>query len=203
MKSNQIRKNARRVAALTTLMIASLSGAWAHGGELYGRVVGVTDGDTITVLDDLKKPHRVRLAYIDAPETSHRIETDGSFVNSAAQPFGNAAKRYLSNLVYGKNVIVEIQEGSSYGREIGTVYVPQGDTQIDANYELVKAGYAWHYVHFAGTQPPARFSQYASAQKEAQLQRAGLWSDPAPIMPKDFRAEQPSHAAPMWIPSFR
>ncbi|MGW8271111.1 MAG: thermonuclease family protein, partial [Burkholderiales bacterium] len=74
----------------------------AAAGTLRGRVVAVADGDTITVLDAARRRSRVRLAGIDAPESR--------------QPFGAAAKRSLSALVFGADVEVEYRKRDRYGR---------------------------------------------------------------------------------------
>ena len=94
---------------------------------IEGRVVGVADGDTITVLDTGKVQHKIRLAGIDAPEK--------------AQPYGQTSKRSLSDLVYGKTVTVDTDKTDRYGREVGKVLVDG----VDTNLEQVRRGLAWHY----------------------------------------------------------
>lgn len=94
---------------------------------LEGRVVGVADGDTITVLGAGNRQTRVRLQGIDAPESR--------------QAFGQASKRNLSDLVFDKQVVVEYEKTDSYGRTLGKV-VAFGR---DVNLEQVRAGLAWHY----------------------------------------------------------
>jgi endonuclease YncB( thermonuclease family) len=94
---------------------------------LTGRVVGVADGDTITVLDANRQQHKIRLAGIDAPEK--------------AQPFGDRSKQNLSALVFDKQVVVESNKQDRYGRTVGKVLV----NEIDANLAQVKAGMAWWY----------------------------------------------------------
>lgn len=137
--------------------------------EITGKVVGVSDGDTITVLDDSKTQHKIRLQGIDAPES--------------AQPFGAKAKQNLSSLVFGKTVKVLVYKKDRYNREVGTVYV--GDTDI--NLEQVKAGFAWHYKKYADEQPESERDDYAKAETEAKATQAGLWSDASPIEPEEWR----------------
>lgn len=96
------------------LLIALLTPAvWAQ--ILTGRVVGVTDGDTITVLDDQRVQHKIRLAGIDAPEKS--------------QAFGQRSKAFLSSLVFSKPVVVETQKTDRYGRTVGKVGVSSFSVQ--------------------------------------------------------------------------
>lgn len=195
-----IKKTTRRIAALTSLMIAAATGSWANAAELYGKVVGVTDGDTITVLDDMHRKHKIRLADIDAPETScHSNRGNDEGCVERGQPFGKASKRSLSETVFGRFVTIDVQPGSTYGREIGTVYVVDGDNKIDANYIQVARGMAWHYTHFASkSQSPGEFARYSVAAKYASETGRGLWGEKAPIAPWDYRqARTESYAQPV------
>lgn len=199
-------KNGKRIAALTSLMIASLTGTWAHAGELYGKVVGVTDGDTVTIMDDMKKTHEIRLASIDAPETTCHMRKPSAYDDACVehgQHFGKTAKRYMSGMIYGKSVVVDVQVGSSYGREIGTIYFDKDGNRFDANYELVKAGLAWHYTHFASKyQSQDAFNAYADAQISAQKDRKGLWRDHSQTAPWDYREQVREQAAQPHITVF-
>ena len=105
--------------------------ALAQAAEtIIGKVVGVHDGDTITVLDGKNHQTKVRLAEIDAPELK--------------QPYGNKSKQMLSDLVSGKNVMVVKGVIDKYGRTVGRIY--QGDTDI--NLTMVKRGGAWAYRQY-------------------------------------------------------
>lgn len=84
----------------------------AHAETLSGRTVGVSDEDTITVLDLTNTQHKIRLAGIDAPEKS--------------QPFGQRSKESLSDLVFGRTVTVETDKVDRYGRQVGKVMTPEG-----------------------------------------------------------------------------
>jgi hypothetical protein len=126
-------------------------------------VVGVSDGDTITILDASNTQIKIRYAQIDAPESG--------------QDFGQASKRSLSDLVYGKTVTVQVETLDKYGRTVGKV-IADG---IDTNLEQVKRGMAWVYVKYA--HDPA----YYAAEKAAKADRQGLWSQPNPIPPWDYR----------------
>lgn len=134
------------------------------GAEIIGQVVGVSDGDTITILDNLDKGRfRVRLYGIDAPEKR--------------QAFGYKAKGYLSSLVFGKRVTVRYSSIDRYGRIVGRVYLEKQDICL----AMLSAGYAWHYVHFD------KSPEYAAAEKKARAGRLGLWSDTSAVPPWDFR----------------
>jgi endonuclease YncB( thermonuclease family) len=91
-----------------------------------GRVVGVSDGDTITVLDRAKTQHVIRIAGIDAPERK--------------QPFGAASKENLSRLVFKRDVEARCYKKDRYGREVCRVYLALSDVGLDQ----VRAGMAWH-----------------------------------------------------------
>ena len=133
------------------------------------RVVSVTDGDTVTVLDRSNFQHKVRLAGIDAPEKS--------------QAFGQRSKEHLSSLVFGKIVSVDSSKNDKYGRLISKIIV---DGQ-DANLAQVRAGFAWHYKAYEKEQSAADRVSYAHAENDARIRRAGLWLDKSPTPPWDFR----------------
>lgn len=158
------------VAAQLLFALLSLTGsvsAWA--GLLSGKVIGVTDGDTITLLDDSKTQHKIRLAGIDAPEKG--------------QPFGQPSKERLSALVFSKHVLIDWQKQDRYGRIVGKV-LTEGR---DANLDMVASGMAWHYKGYQKEQSPADRIAYAEAENKAQADRRGLWRDPAPVPPWEYR----------------
>ena len=134
-----------------------------------GKVVGVSDGDTITVLDSSNTQHRVRLAGIDAPEKS--------------QAFGQRSKENLSGLVFGRSVIIDTQKNDRYGREIGKVIL----SGQDANLSQVRMGLAWHYKTYEKEQSTTDRAKYARAETEARSRGVGLWREPKPLPPWDFR----------------
>lgn len=131
--------------------------------DFTGKVVGVSDGDTIIVLGANKVQHKVRLAEIDAPEK--------------AQAFGNKSKQSLSALVYGKQVLVVEQGQDKYKRTIGRIY--QGD--LDVNAEQIRQGMAWIYRKYS------RDKSLLPLEDQAKVQRLGLWADVGPIPPWEWR----------------
>ena len=129
-----------------------------------GKVVGVADGDTITALRDDKTTSRIRLHGIDAPEKG--------------QPFGNRAKQYASELTFGNIVTVEPTDRDQYGRIVADVRLPDGRS---LNREMVRAGLAWWYRRYSHDPELARL------EAEARAARRGLWADPHPVPPWEWR----------------
>lgn len=145
------------IICLASLLAASTSLA------LDGTVVGVHDGDTITVLDNENTQHKIRLAEIDAPELK--------------QAWGMASKKTLSDFVFKKTVRVSVESTDRYGREVGTVFV--GSENI--NYAQLKVGSAWAYQKYLHSKTPIELEKKA---KDAKL---GLWSLNEAIPPWEFR----------------
>lgn len=148
----------RRLAAL----LLALACAPAAAGALSGTVVGIADGDTLTLFDGSRQV-RVRLAEIDAPERR--------------QAFGNVARQHLAALCFRTQATVRVQSTDRYGRAVGRVTC--GTT--DANAAMVSAGLAWVFRRYA--RDPALYRLEADARRD----RRGLWRDPAPIPPWEFR----------------
>ena len=141
----------------------------AHAETLTGYVVGISDGDTVTVLDARHQQHKIRLAGIDAPEK--------------AQAFGERSKQHLAGLVFNKNVTVEWNKLDRYGRTVGKILV----NGKDANLEQVKAGMSWWYEKYRKEQSQADQEIYQVAEQQARIQRIGLWRDANPTAPWDWR----------------
>ncbi len=136
---------------------------------LQGKVVSVADGDTITVLDAEKNQHKIRLQGIDAPEK--------------AQAFGAKSKQALYEMVHGKTVQVSFEKSDKYGRILGKVLL---DGQ-DICHQQIKAGLAWHYKKYQNQQPLVDRDAYSASETAAKSEKLGLWSDPRPVAPWDFR----------------
>jgi len=160
--------------------------AWSD--TLSGRVVGVADGDTVTVLDANYQQHKIRLSGIDTPEK--------------AQPFGQRAKESMSALVFGKEVDVQWDKRDRYKRIVGKVMVQPADCPtcpktLDAGLAQITVGLAWWYQKYAKDQSAEDKDQsaedagrYEFAEHEARAKRAGLWADAHPIPPWDWRKGQ-------------
>ncbi len=164
ISSSKTLRNAARAYLLAALTIAA-----AAASPISGRVVGVSDGDTVTVLDASKRTHKVRLLGIDSPEKS--------------QAFGERAKQSLSDLVFNKQVTVEGGKQDRYGRDLGKIML---DGQ-DINLEQIRRGMAWHYKQYARDQAPEDRQAYAEAEIAARQKRLGLWQDSQPVPPWSYR----------------
>ena len=132
---------------------------------ITGKVVGISDGDTITVLQN-RKQFKIRLYGIDTPEKS--------------QDFGNKAKKFTSSLLYKKQVRVVQEDTDRYGRVVGIVYVGH----VCANEEIVKNGFAWVYRKYCKKPFCLDWLEYENDAKESKI---GLWRHPNPMPPWDFR----------------
>lgn len=159
----------------TILLILATNSALAAEHQLQLRVVSVHDGDTITGLDDTKTQFKIRLDAIDAPELG--------------QPFGQASKKALSEMVFGKDVAVIAKTKDKYGRTVGHVLI-EGQ---DVNLMMLEQGMAWHYKHYDHN---ARLSR---AEEEARAGKKGLWADRDPVPPWDWRKEHQHRKEPAGV----
>nr|BDD45870.1 hypothetical protein 19 [Desulfobulbaceae bacterium] len=139
--------------------------------RIVGKVVGISDGDTIKILDSKKRQHKIRLYGIDCPE--------------GGQAYGNSAKSATSKLVYGKVVEVNVLDIDRYGRAVGLVFF----NNVNINAELIKQGYAWVYHKYCKISSCTSWELYEAS---ARNQKRGLWADPHPIPPWDYRASKRS-----------
>lgn len=137
--------------------------------DISGRVIGVSDGDTLTVLDVDQVQHKVRLAGIDAPEKK--------------QAFGQKSKEALSDCAYGQQVEVQGSKLDRHGRLIGKVLVQEQD----CNLRQIRLGMAWHYKLYMKEQALEDRVLYTNEENLARNNKLGLWSDPNPVAPWDFR----------------
>ena len=141
----------------------------AMAAEWQGTVVGVADGDTLTLLDSSKTQHRIRLDGIDAPERT--------------QPYGQRARQSLAALAHGRAARADCPKVDRYGRSVCRVVVDG----VDIGLEQIRRGYAWHYVKYAPEQRASDRALYARAESDARLAHAGLWSFSDPVPPWDYR----------------
>ena len=149
-------------AGLATVFAFQVQQADPPRSAFSGKVIRVADGDTITVLVDSTQ-YRIRLEHIDAPE-SH-------------QDYGTKAKQALADKIFGKEVTVKWTGRDRYKRILGVVHL--GGRNV--NLELVREGWAWHYLQFSKDQ------EFAKAEKEAREKKLGLWAGANPIPPWEFR----------------
>lgn len=144
----------------------------AFSATIEGRVIGVSDGDTITILDRQNVQHRIRLAAIDAPEK--------------AQPFGNRSKEHLSRRVFNRSVLVEWNKRDRYRRIVGQVLIDGHD----AGLEQVRTGMAWWYRDYSKEQKPEDRELYERTEQAAKDLKVGLWRDTNPVPPWDWRRQK-------------
>lgn len=138
------------------LLFPQISSAWS------GKVVGVSDGDTIKVIHNGTQ-EKIRLYGIDCPEKG--------------QPFGQKAREFTAGIVAGKTVEVKPSAIDKYGRTVAWIYA---DGKC-VNKELLKAGMAWHYKKYSTE------SNLADLEAHAKMRRIGLWGDPDQTAPWEFR----------------
>jgi endonuclease YncB( thermonuclease family) len=136
---------------------------------IRGRVIGIADGDTLTVLDGEDAQHRIRVAGIDAPERK--------------QPFGTASKETLSRLIFDRRVEARCHKRDRFGRDVCNVY----EGLRDIGLEQVRAGMAWHFKEYQHEQSSAERQTYAAAEDAARAARRGLWSEPHAMPPREWR----------------
>jgi endonuclease YncB( thermonuclease family) len=148
---------------LSLYLLLLLASFLASAETIYqGTVVRIVDGDTLVLLVD-QQQLKIRLADIDTPERK--------------QPFGTKAKQALSDLAFGKQARVVEVTVDRYGRIVGRVYVDG----IDVNRELVAQGYAWVYRKYSND------AELLRLEVEAKQMGLGLWADPDPIPPWEWR----------------
>lgn len=145
------------------LIFAQLFSAPAFAEEIIGRVVRVTDGDTLTILANGHDQIKVRLAEIDAPEK--------------AQPFGQRSKQSLSDLCFGKDAVLQKIDTDRYGRAVARVYC----AGVDANTKQIRLGLAWVYRKYLHDQ------SLLDLENEARAAKRGLWIDSTPVPPWEYR----------------
>jgi endonuclease YncB( thermonuclease family) len=130
---------------------------------LEGKVVRVSDGDTLVILDKNNTEHKIRLAQIDAPELN--------------QPWGKKSKQSLSDLVMHKKVEITVVDKDDYGRTVGTVFIDNKDVCK----EQIALGYAWVYRHHL------KDNSLLAIEDEAKKNKRGLWKDFNPTPPWVWR----------------
>ena len=154
---------------LFAMLMALVSPLAALAAERHGTVVGISDGDTLTLLDANKTQYRIRLDGIDAPERT--------------QPYGQRARQSLAALAHGRVASANCPKVDRYGRAVCRVIIDG----VDVGLEQIRRGYAWHYVKYAHEQRAADRERYARAESDARAANIGLWSFSDPIPPWDYR----------------
>lgn len=160
--SGILTKNYVKIALIGIAVLLSVTATAAD--DISGRVVSVADGDTLTVLDAEHQQHKIRLGGIDAPEK--------------AMPFGQVSKQKLAEICFQKQAEVNVINVDRYGRAVAHVYCDG----VYANREMVKTGYAWVYRTY-----DKGFESFYVLQRQAKAAELGLWADPNPTPPWQWR----------------
>ena len=132
--------------------------------DFQAKVIHITDGDTITVLNAAGKKVKIRLNGIDCPEK--------------AQAYGNKAKQFTKDLVAGKMVIIQPHDTDKWERTIADVILEDGR---NLNQELVKAGLAWWFYRYSDNR------ELGQLELDAKLAHVGLWKDKNARMVKKLK----------------
>lgn len=131
-----------------------------------GKVVAISDGDTFRLLTNEKQTVRVRLHGIDAPEKG--------------QDFSTQSRQVLSELIFGKEVRLDQKDKDQYGRVVAVVYIDG----LNVNEEMLRRGMVWHYKAYDQSEA------WANLEQKARSAKTGLWQQPAPTPPWQFRKEK-------------
>lgn len=148
---------------LKTILLFLLC-AQVYAQTFSGKVIGVKDGDTVVVIDTTNTQTTLRLAEVDCPEK--------------AQAFGTKAKQFTSDQVYLKQIKYIVTDTDRYGRSIAKIYY---DNNKYLSAEIIKNGFGWQYKQYSTSKLLAKLEQ------EARQKKRGLWVEPNPIYPSDFR----------------
>lgn len=148
--------------------------------ELRGRVVHVSDGDTVTLEDHQGQRHVIRLATIDAPELG--------------QPHGQAARKHLVRLALNKTALVLTQRSDAHGRRVGKLMLAPAKCKHcaltqDAGLAQLEAGHAWWYRDYKHEQTLHDQAYYEYAEFDARQRRLGLWQDGTAVAPWEWRKQ--------------
>jgi len=165
MKFRLINSKTKFLFVLFILFFAfSTKSSFFSQSNEFLRVIGIKDGDTVVLLTAAKTEITVRLSEIDAPERK--------------QAFGTVSRTFLSDLIFGKEVKLEKLGTDRYGRTLGFIYLRNG---TNVNLEMVKNGMAWQYEKYS------KSAVLKKAQASAKSMKVGLWRDPYPVAPWEFR----------------
>lgn len=164
-------KPRRSLSPLMGIALLVLLTFAAAAQELRGRVVGITDGDTLTLLTDARQEVRVRLSDIDTPERG--------------QPYGDRARQALSGLAFDRSVRLAVRDVDRYGRTVGRVFA--GERDVSA--EMVRQGAAWVFRGYSDD------AELLRLEADARSARRGLWALPEAqrVPPWEWRAAQRGH----------
>jgi len=168
--AKRLLRNDRGLAVTTTLLLWVLAATAAAADRLEGKVVGIADGDTLTLLVGTTQ-HRIRLAEIDAPE--------------AGQDWSSRSRQALAAKVLHEHVTIVITDTDRYGRLVGHVLLGERDI----NRELVREGHAWAYRKYLVDR------SLLDDEAGARASGVGLWGLKEPVAPWEYRHNRATAAA--------
>jgi endonuclease YncB( thermonuclease family) len=182
MRKTDSRRNAAFAAALLACLLGGLlppSDSLAKPPAppvVDGTSIDVQDGDSFVLRDDLGNRIRVRISGIDAPEKS--------------QPFADRSRQHLRELMRDVRIRLEPVKVDVFGRTVARVWILSEDGKAgkDAGLAQIETGMAWHFKRYRSDQHDQDAARYAKAEREARSEELGLWRDPRPEPPWDFRA---------------
>jgi endonuclease YncB( thermonuclease family) len=160
------------ISLLLPLWALFESAVRGESNSMTARVTRISDGDTLTVVDRRGHEYRVRLLGIDAPELG--------------QPYSQVARSHLARLIGNQAVRITWEKKDRYDRLLA--FVSRDGTNF--NLALVSAGLAWFYRAYEKDLPLAERQRLDRAEAEARSSRRGLWQEPSPVPPWDYRAAQ-------------
>ena len=152
---------------IVLIIIVFLSLSNCLYSQLKGRIIGVSDGDSVSLLDEKNVVFKIRLNGIDAPEKK--------------QDFGNASKNFIGDLIYDKFVWVRTNGLDRYGRTIGTIYLNENMIGKSVNEMSLENGMSWHYKKYD------KNIIWSNIELKAKEDKIGLWQLQNPIPPWSFR----------------
>lgn len=152
---------------ITFQSLILISGKQIQEKQIQGKIVGITDGDTVKLLTVDKTLIKVRVANIDCPERK--------------QPYSERAKQFTSNQIFEKQVKLEYLKKDRYGRYICNIIY---DDSLNLSKQLLKNGMAWHYVKYSDDESLQVLEDVAKKNK------VGLWQDPNAIPPWEWRSNK-------------
>ena len=156
-----------RQAFLGLAFFLLVSGS-ATAGSLAGTVVEIHDGDTITIIC-LKRPLQVRLMGIDAPDKE--------------QPYAEASRQHLSDLILNQFVVVEYSGLGAYALIVGRVFL----NKTDVGAQMIRDGVAWYDKPYDTILTESQRQMYAACELAARAEHRGIWQDQNPVSPWEFK----------------
>ena len=153
--------------ALLAVCLIACTGEDSSTGTLEGKVVRISDGDTVTIETDNGTRVKIRLNGIDAPESG--------------QEFGQESRAKIAELIDGKDVSVKTHSHDRYNRVLGEIFLDGRNI----NLTMVQEGCAWHYVKYAPND-----KELAKAQQQAMEAHKGLWTNPNAVPPWEYRKKK-------------